>query len=89
MQESNDCEVYESGVPEVVELVPGVRGSRDVDTTISETLGCFLHEWGSFDFEWTTLYDEYIYLLGGGPVRIDTHEETVDIIALSAVRSNR
>jgi len=47
------------------ELAPGAQIHRDVDPSISTTIACSVMEMDGFDFEWTVLYDEWIYVLDG------------------------
>ena len=64
---------------EFIEMMPGVKASRDVDPSISDSMGCVVYEFDNCNFEWTTLYDEYIYLLDGGPFVIETKEGTMTL----------
>ena len=47
----------------------GLTLAETMDATISGTMRRSINEWKNFNYEWTTLYYEYIYLLEPGALR--------------------
>ena len=65
---------------EFAELAPGAMICRDVDPSVSQTMSCSVMEMENFEFEWTVLYDEYLYVLDG-VLTIELKDGTVDLQA--------
>jgi ethanolamine utilization protein EutQ len=65
---------------EFAELAPGANLGRDVDASVSTTMSASVMEMENFEFEWTVLYDEWIYVLDG-VLTIELEDGTHDLNA--------
>jgi ethanolamine utilization protein EutQ len=63
---------------EFTELGPGANICRDVDPSVSTTMSCSIMKMENFEFEWTVLYDEWLYVLDG-VLTIELGDGTVDL----------
>ena len=70
--------VTRAGERDFIELAPGAKIGRDVDSSNSESMSCSVIEMENFELEWTVVYDEWIYVLEG-LLTIELKDGTVDL----------